>query len=180
MEARAAKCAFTLHSPALQNPQTGWITLTRTNFGSVCLCQHGPPATAHCCSQSCIKWENPVSSRAKESLTLLNRITSYVTEQEIRLIWHGGRKCQNQQKSFILLLYMATHEAFFPTYNSERLCDSPIHMTPILPWFLLTNYLVVFHHLTCWKPSDHHFEEVANSVWDFLLPWQSFWSDTRL
>lgn len=109
MEARAAKCALTLHSPALQNPPTGWITLTRTNFGSVCLCQHGPLATARCCSQSCVKWKNPVSSRAMGSLSLLRRIDSlfyllfYEAENKIHLTW-TTQNAKTSRKAFSLFL----------------------------------------------------------------------------
>lgn len=136
MEARAAKCAFTLHSPALQNPQTGWITLTRTNFGSVCLCQHGPPATVRCCSQSCIKWENPVSSRAKESLTLLNRIDSllsllcYWAGNKINLTWRTQMP-KPAEKLYFAVVHgytwsLATLQSgriftFFPAYNKLTL-----------------------------------------------------------
>lgn len=151
MEARAAKCAFTLHSPALQNPQTGWITLTRTNFGSLCLCQHGPPATSRCCSQSCVKWKNPVSSRAMGSLSLLRRIDSllyviYFMMHKIRFIWPGRLKMPKPAEK--LLVCCCTG---WPS----------CHKTSV--WMK--------------KTSDHNFE-VLSSVWNFwiLFIWQCFCS----
>lgn len=94
MEARAAKCCLHTSQRGPPEPTDGLNHANKDRtFGSVCWCQHGPPATSAVAV-------SPASSERIRLLTELRRLSAaaqdrlyypvYITGQEVRTIWRKG------------------------------------------------------------------------------------------
>lgn len=144
MEARAAKCCLHTSQRGPPEPTDGLNHANKDRtFGSVCWCQHGPPATSAVAV-------SPASSERIRLLTELRRLSAaaqdrlyypvYITGQEVRTIW----RLWKAWKSFILLLYMVK----LAKVRSGRILK--IHFSSVTYFFLMLFMLmvIVLKHLT--------------------------------